>query len=243
MRLPPRTTELSGGTESVSLGWQFQKVLFMTSRPICPDDRIRFGALYGATEDERIEALKQILKTVPHVMKILRTISDLQLPDAWLVSGGIYQTAWNVMTERPPFHGIKDFDVIYFDGADTSYEAEDLIIKKVDAALPDLAKLLEARNQARVHLWYQQRFGRPYRPLDCAMDSLTTYASRTHAVAVRLNPNNELVVHAPFGLANLFGMRLVPNYAQPNPETYAEKAARMKASWPELTVVPWQDKD
>jgi hypothetical protein len=73
------------------------------------------------------------------------------------------------------------------------------------------------------------------------MDSLKTYASRTHAVAVQLNRNNELVVHAPFGLANLFGMRLVPNYAQMNPETYAEKATRMKASWPELTVVPWQE--
>jgi uncharacterized protein len=215
----------------------------MTDMPYCTDDHIRLGAPYAASEDERIDAIAQILKTVPHVMEILRTIKDLQLPDAWLVSGGIYQTVWNVLTERPYFHGIKDFDVIYFDGADTSYEAEDVIIKKVDAALPYLAKLLETRNQARVHLWYQKRFGRPYRPLDCAMDSLTTYASRTHAVAVRMNGNNELVVHAPFGLANLFGMRLVPNYSQMNPETYAEKAVRMKASWPELTIVPWQEND
>ncbi|CTQ52321.1 hypothetical protein LP7551_00838 [Roseibium album] len=215
----------------------------MTGVPFCTDNRLRLGAPYGASEDERIEVLKQILKTVPHVMEILRTIKDLKLPDAWLVSGGIYQTVWNVLTGRPYFHGIKDFDVIYFDGTDQSYEAEDAVIKKVAAALPDLANLLETRNQARVHLWYQQRFGRPYRPLDCAMDSLTTYASRTHAVAARMDRNNELDVHAPFGLANLFGMRLVPNYSQPNPETYAEKAARMKALWPELTVVPWQEKD
>ncbi|GAB4528901.1 MAG: hypothetical protein Tsb0019_30820 [Roseibium sp.] len=143
------------------------------------------------------------------------------------------------MTGRPLLHGIKDFDVIYFDGADLSYEAEDAVIRRVDVALPDLAHLLETRNQARVHLWYQRRFGRPYRPLDCAMDSLTTYAARTHAVAARLDASDRLVLHAPFGLANLFAMRLVPNHLQPNQETYAEKGARMKALWPELEVEPW----
>ena len=203
----------------------------------------RLGDPNAANEQERLVELERILLSVPHVMRILEAARDLGLPDAWLVSGGIYQTVWNVLTDRPLFHGIKDFDVIYFDGTDLSYEAEDVVIKKVNAALPDLAELLEVRNQARVHLWYQKRFGRPGRPLDCSMDALTTYAARTHAVAARLDPSGSLVLHAPFGLANLFAMRLVPNYSQPNPETYAEKAERMKALWPELAVVPWDGKD
>ena len=58
-------------------------------------------------------------------------------------------------------------------------------------------------------------------------------------LSVRLD--GRMVLHAPFGLANLFGMRLVPNYTQPNPETYAEKAARMKALWPGLTIIPWDN--
>lgn len=211
----------------------------MTDTPFRPDDYAHLGQPYAAAEEDRINALKHVLKTVPHVMEILEAIRELNLPDDWLVSGGIYQTVWNVMTGRPHFHGIKDFDIIYFDGSDLSYEAEDAVIKKVNDALPDLAKLLETRNQARVHLWYEQRFGRPYRPLDCAMDSLTTYAARTHAVAVRLDASEGLVVAAPFGLANLFAMHLVPNYVQPNEQTYVEKAERMKALWPELTVAPW----
>ncbi|MBN8179259.1 nucleotidyltransferase family protein [Roseibium aggregatum] len=201
----------------------------------------RLGDPYAASEETRLASLEQILRTVPHVMEILTTVRNLALPDAWLVSGGIYQTVWNVLTNRPLLHGIKDFDIIYFDGTDLSYEAEDDVIGKVNKALPDLASLLEVRNQARVHLWYESRFGRPYRPLDCAMDSLTTYASRTHSVAARLEEDGRMVLHAPFGLANLFGMRLVPNYTQPNPDTYAEKAARMKALWPELTVIPWDN--
>ncbi|EAV44347.1 hypothetical protein SIAM614_04275 [Roseibium aggregatum IAM 12614] len=199
------------------------------------------GDPYGASEDTRLARLEQIIRSIPHVMEILTTVRDLDLPDAWLVSGGIYQTVWNVLTNRPMLHGIKDFDIIYFDGQDLSYEAEDAIIGKVNEALPEWVSLLEVRNQARVHLWYQQRFGRPYRPLDCAMDSLTTYASRTHAVAARLTQDGRMLLHAPFGLANLFGMRLVPNYTQPNPETYGEKAERMKALWPELTVIPWDN--
>ena len=199
------------------------------------------GNSSAAEESERLLALANILQTLPHIMKILTCIRDESLPDAWLVSGGIYQTVWNVMTDRPPMHGIKDYDVIYYDGTDLSYEGEDTVIKRVNAALPDLADLLEVRNQARVHLWYQKRFGRPYRPLDCSMDSLTTYASRTHAVAARLNVNDELIIHAPFGLANLFGMRLVPNYTQENSETYTEKSARMKSLWPELELVPWSE--
>lgn len=212
----------------------------MISETGLEDDRDLLGNPYAAGEDMRLERLAGILKTVPHVMTILGTVRDLALPDAWLVSGGIYQTVWNVLTGRPHLHGIKDFDIIYFDGSDLSYEAEDAVIGRVNTALPDLASLLEVRNQARVHLWYEQRFGRPYRPLDCAMDSLTTYAARTHAVAARLDADDRLVLHAPFGLANLFAMRLVPNYLQPNRETYLEKGARMKALWPELTVEPWQ---
>lgn len=210
----------------------------MTNAERTPDwDRL--GDPYASTEEERLAALVAILQAIPHVIDILAAVRDLKLPDAWLVSGGIYQTVWNVMTGRPVLHGIKDFDIIYFDGSDLSYEAEDTVIKRVNRALPDLANLLEVRNQARVHLWYEQRFGRPYRPLDCAMDSLTTYAARTHAVAACINEDGILKPYAPFGLANLFGMRLVPNYVQPNEKTYVEKADRMKELWPELTVVPW----
>lgn len=211
----------------------------MTSIAMSADRTNRLGNPYEASEQERCECLAAILFDVPHIVEILRAIRSLDLPDAWLVSGGIYQTVWNVLTDRPHLHGIKDFDIIYFDGKDQSYEAEDAVIKQVNSALPDLAHLIEVRNQARVHLWYEQRFGRPYRPLDCSMDALTTYAARTHAVATRLTGTGELVVHAPFGLANLFGMRLVPNYGQLNPETYAEKAQRMKAHWPELVIEPW----
>jgi hypothetical protein len=112
-------------------------------------------------ELERVQALTNILQEIPRVMDILQCIRDLQIRDGWLVSGGIYQTIWNVITDRPLDHGIKDYDVIYFDGRDLSYEGEDAVIQQVQSALPVLGELVEVRNQARVHLWYEQRLEGP----------------------------------------------------------------------------------
>jgi uncharacterized protein len=210
-----------------------------TIQPLLPDLNA-LGNPYVTSEDERLAALRQILQETPVVMAILAAVRDLHLQDGWLVSGGIYQTVWNALTGYPYDHGIKDYDVVYFDGSDLSYEAEDHVIKLVEGQLPPLANKLEIRNQARVHLWYEQRFGSSYSPLSCTLESLTTYASKTHAVAARLRQDGGLDIHAPFGLANIFAMRLVPNYAMNNRKTHEEKGVRMKALWPELDVVPWE---
>src|SRR5665213_263005 len=39
----------------------------------------------------------------------------LALPDAWIVSGCLVQTAWNALTNRAVDYGIADYDVFYFD--------------------------------------------------------------------------------------------------------------------------------
>ncbi len=61
----------------------------------------------------------------------------LALPDAWLVSGCLVQTVWNVHTGRAVDYGIADYDVFYFD-RDTSWEAEDAVIRKLRDALEAL---------------------------------------------------------------------------------------------------------
>jgi hypothetical protein len=44
----------------------------------------------------------------------------LALQDAWIVSGCLVQTVWNVLTARAVDYGIDDYDIFYFD-ADTSW--------------------------------------------------------------------------------------------------------------------------
>ena len=96
----------------------------------------------------------------------MRAISDelfqLALPDAWIVSGCLVQTVWNVLTGRALDYGINDYDVFYFD-PDTSWEAEDAVIRRLHGAFGNLGVKVEARNQARVHLWYPESTACPTR--------------------------------------------------------------------------------
>ena len=193
----------------------------------------------GLPHDQQIAALEDIVRTEPLLMRVLRTLRDLDLPDAWLTSGAIYNTAWNRLTGKPSLTGIKDFDIIYFDDTDLSYEAEDRVIARVAAALGGIGVPVEVRNQARVHLWYPERFGSAYPKLAHATQSLDYYASQTHAVAMCLKADDTFETVAPFGLDFMFSFRMVPNRVLDNRETHEEKSARAKAIWPEIEIEPW----
>src|ERR1700744_155208 len=54
----------------------------------------------------------------------------LKLPDAWIVSGCLVQSVWNVRTGRAVDYGIADYDVFYFDH-DVSWQAEDAVIRRL----------------------------------------------------------------------------------------------------------------
>jgi hypothetical protein len=163
-------------------------------------------------ERELRERLTAILRATPSLMRVLAVARHLCLPD-WLVfSGAVYQPVLNHLTGRPLDYGIKDYDLGYYDASDLSYDAEDAVIRRVKAAFDEtLRSMVEVRNQARVHLWFEAKFGEPYTPLSCTTEALERFASATFAVGVRLEPDNRLHIEAPFGLADLFALRVVPN--------------------------------
>lgn len=68
---------------------------------------------------------------------ILERLPALDLPDAWLVSGALFQTVWNGLTDRPPEYGIRDYDIFYFD-PDTSWDAEDAVIRRAKDTFADV---------------------------------------------------------------------------------------------------------
>ena len=97
--------------------------------------------------------LTDIVRADAGLMHVLTTVRALDLPDWRLVSGAVYQAVWNVKTDRPAGYGVKDYDLAYFDGSDLSYEAEDVVIKRVAAAFDaPFRSQVEVRNQARVRV-------------------------------------------------------------------------------------------
>ncbi len=188
---------------------------------------------------EQRAALLSIVRASPALMAAFRTARTLDLPDWWIVAGAIYQQVWNHLTGRPDMHGVKDIDLFYFD-PDTSYEAEDRIIQRA-APLFAAPPPVEIRNQARVHLWYEQHFGTAYAPLGQSRDAIDRFACRTHCIGLRLMADDSFTLYAPFGLDDIFSLRITPNTTRDNRRTHATKAARQKAIWPELEVIPWPD--
>ena len=180
--------------------------------------------------------LAVIVRGSPTLMTVMETARALALPDWMIFSGAIYQRVLNHLTGRAPDYGIKDYDLGYFDASDTSYEAEDLVIRRVAAAFaPPLRELVEVRNQARVHLWFEGKFGEPYAPLTSTAEALGRFTTVAFAVGVRLEPDDRLTIVAPFGLDDLFALRLTPNPSRQT-EGFARTAASATARWPELTV-------
>jgi hypothetical protein len=116
-----------------------------------------------ASESELRYRLSAIVRRTPPLLRVLTVARRLCLPD-WLVfSGAVYQPVLNHLTGRPLDYGIKDYDLAYFDPSDLSHEAEDAVISRVKAAFDEpLRSMVEVRNQARVHLWFEAKFGEPY---------------------------------------------------------------------------------
>ena len=182
------------------------------------------------------ERLTGILRATLQLMQVLRVVRSLELPD-WLVfSGAVYHPVFNHLTGRAPDHGIKDYGLAYFDGSDLSYEAEDAVIRRVAGAFEEpLRSMVEARNQARVHLWFEAKFGEPYTPLCCTAEALERFTSATFAIGVRLEADDRLHIEAPFGLEDLFALRLRPSPRR-HTRHFRRTAAAALRRWPELAI-------
>ena len=203
-------------------------------------DHLRYAK---ATPDEQLGALETLVRGNEALMSVLEILRAAELPQALVGGGAVYQTVWNGLTGRPTWYGVKDIDAIYFDDTDLSYAAEDAVIRRVGALLSDAPVPVEIRNQARVHLWFGEKFGFDVAPLKSSSEALTRYASRTHAVAVALEDDRHLRIEAPFGLDDLFAFRVTPNRLGKSRQAHIEKGERARRVWPEVEVMPWADED
>ena len=153
---------------------------------------------------------------------IINRMEQLGLRDWWLASGCIFQTVWNLRSGRPADKGILDYDVCYF-SEDLSWEAEDQVIRDAAQLFADLPVNIQLRNQARVHLWYPDKFGIAYPPLTTTSEGILRFPASVQAVGMRRTGDEYLDVFAPFGLGDVWDVVTRPNRALLLAHVYAEK--------------------
>jgi hypothetical protein len=174
---------------------------------------------------------------------VLSRAASLNLPNWYLAAGALSQTIWNFSSSLPPETGIRDYDLVYHDASDLSYEAEDAAIQAGKKVFADLSVEVEIRNQARVHLWYEKKFGIACPAHESVESGIDAWISTSAMIGVRLEPDGEWSIYAPRGLSDFYNMVVRPNPTYSKREFYDKKAERWRSVWKDLKVEPWPKDD
>jgi hypothetical protein len=189
--------------------------------------------------DDQVAEFMAALRRNQTLTAVLSRAAAMDLPGWYLVAGCLYQTVWNGVTGQPPEAGILDYDLAYFDGSDLSWAAEDAVIKAGQDVFAGLPAPVQIRNQARVHLWYEQKFGVPCPPHESTEAAIDTFEATTACLGVRTEAGERWRVYAPHGLGDVFNLVVRPNPVLAPRQVYEAKTARWQRQWPSLTVLPW----
>ncbi|GGY16594.1 hypothetical protein GCM10010510_72150 [Streptomyces anandii JCM 4720] len=85
------------------------------------------------------------------------------------------------------------------------------MIKAGQKVFADLPAGVEIRNEARVHLWYEEKFAVAYPPYDSTEAAIDSFAATTCCLRVRVEADGRWRVHAPHGLSDVFNLVVRPN--------------------------------
>lgn len=171
--------------------------------------------------------------------KVYDAIRQYSKADLYLGAGLVYQTVWNHMSEFPLEYGIDDIDIIYFDDQNLTENQEDDIRSDLQVMLGSKLKI-DVKNQARVHLWYKDKFGYEIKPYLSVFDAVNSWPITAGSVIVCPDPDTgQPDIYTPYGLTDMLSMTVRANKSQITREIYAQKSQKWARKWPDLRVIDW----
>ena len=186
----------------------------------------------------RADELRAILAKEPWIVGVLELVRALRLPDWYVGAGAVRDLVWDVR------HGsgfdpstIVDVDVVYFEPDDLGHEREVELEARLASARPELQ--WDVKNQARVHLWYPDRFGEVVDPLGSTEAGIATWPETATAVGARLEDDGSLTIAAPLGVDDLLDGIWRVNPVRVRPEEVAARLARKdpRRRWPGIRIL------
>ena len=147
------------------------------------------------------EILQAVIAADAPRWSVLALVRDLNLPHSWIGAGFVRSAVWDHLHGRDsPITG--DIDVIWFDPDEDSPSIDRQLEAILKAQQPQLR--WSVKNQARMHL---RNSDAKYESIS---DALRHWPETATAVAVRLTATDEFEIVAPYGLYDLFELRLTP---------------------------------
>ncbi|HWJ68918.1 MAG TPA: nucleotidyltransferase family protein [Sphingobium sp.] len=150
----------------------------------------------------RFATLAALLSRDPLRLAALQAVAALMLPDGWIGAGFVRDAVWDQLHGHGPRPPAGDVDVIWFDPLTAHEAAERAIEGQLRSRMPHLD--WSARNQARMHL---RNGDAPYQSV---ADAMRHWPETATAIAARLRPDGAIDINAPFGVDDLFALRLRP---------------------------------
>ena len=190
----------------------------------------------GARLPSAAAALERLVRGDPWLLGVLAAGRACGAPDCWVGGGVLRDLVWDQLHGGFDLARVKDVDVAFYDPGDLTPEAD----QAVEVALRRLAPEVpwDAKNQASVHQWYEQRFGYAVEPLRSAADGVATWPETATAVAVRLDDNDQLQITAACGLEDLLQGVCRRNPRRVSVEWYRHRvqAKQVATRWPSVQI-------
>lgn len=188
---------------------------------------------------ERGDELTELVLGSDWLVNLLRIVAAADLLDCWIGAGAVRDLVWDVRfgSGFDPAD-IEDVDVVFFDLDDLGAEKEHDIERRLGELEPSIN--WDVKNQARVHLWFEARFGHPAEPLTSTTDGVSTWPETATAVAVRMRNDGQLEIAAPFGLDDLLDGVWRGNFVRVTESEYRARLERKqpRRRWPGVVVLP-----
>ena len=158
-------------------------------------------------------------------------------PNAYFSAGVLRNLVWSILHEQSDDVAHSEIDVIFFDPRENSPYISHEIERKLSQKFPE--NTWDVVNQAYVHTWYTLENGQSILPYSSLYDALATWPETATAIAVRLLDNNELEIIAPFGLRDLFELKLRWNDRLVSHDVFMQRvrSKRFLQRWAQLQLI------
>ncbi len=181
------------------------------------------------SEEKYAESLREMLWKNNRMMQILKTLKGFA-PEAFIATGMIRNTVWANLHDQSYDLDGREVDVIFYDPFN-KVSADDLQ-QKMAIVFPNMQ--WDVTNQAFVHTWYRTDCGEKIAPISSVTHALSLWPETATSVALRLNAQHEIEYVAPFGLADLFELKLCWNKNLVSHSVFLQrlKSKRFLEKWP-----------
>ena len=180
--------------------------------------------------------LISIVQASPWFMRALGAVASLKLTSWCVGAGAVRNLVWDHLHGYAEPSRLADVDVAYFDAQDLKPQTEKALQAALEAMVPELP--WEVTNQAAVHLWFEAHFGHAVGPLRSLEEAVASWPEYATSVGITLDGPSSVRVVAPWGLDDLFEMRVRRNPTRVSVETYRQRTQQKQyeARWPRVRV-------